>query len=41
MNLTYLYSMVLENRFIKFAKFFIFEADKHAQFEIRVYAEAI
>ena len=33
--------MVLENRFIKFIKFFIFRADSHAQYEIRVYAETM
>ena len=31
--------MVLENRFIKLVKFLFLRADKHAQYEIRVYAE--
>ena len=33
--------MVLENRFIKFIKFLFLRADSHAQYEIRVYAEAM
>ena len=42
MNLTLnSYTVVLENRFIKFIKFFIFESRYHAQYEIRVYAEAM
>ena len=33
--------MVLENRFIKFVKLLFLRADRHAQYEIRVYAEAM
>ena len=33
--------MVLENRFIKSFEFSLLRADSHAQYEIRVYAEAM
>ena len=33
--------MVLENRFIESNEFFELRADSHAQYEIRVYAEAM
>ena len=33
--------MVLENGFIKSIKFLFLRADSHAQYEIRVYAEAM
>ena len=35
----HLYSVVLENRFIKFDEFLRLRADHHAQYEIRVYAD--
>ena len=37
----FVYTMVLENRFIKFIKFLFLRADSHAQYEIRVYAETM
>ena len=33
--------MVVENRLVEFIKFLFLRADSHAQYEIRVYAEAM
>ena len=42
MNLTsHVYTVVLENRFIKSCEFLRLRADSHAQYEIRVYADII
>ena len=38
-NFEYLYPMVLENRSFKFDEFLKIKTDKHAQYEIRVYAD--